>query len=258
MPRSKRNKVVHLTKVKKKTRDVKDDFIEKTRLRAEENPFIMLLRLQNQKNQWLKDIRSSIPDSVLACGKNKLMQKALGTTPAAECQQGVHKLATRLTGFNALMFSKTPPHAIISALESFHPTDYARCGAIATETVVIPRGHEACAHLGHSIEPHLRALGMPTRLKEGKIEMMGEFVAAREGKELTQDQAQVLKLMRRPMAEFSCEVLGIYYKKLGLFVEYDKGEKGLKDVLDRDTRTHPELCGSGDTDASGDALMTGA
>jgi len=256
MPRSKRNKVVALTKVKKKTKENKTELIDVIRERAESYPYILLVRLENQKNAWLKEIRQQIPNTILTCGKNKLVQKALGTNVASECVKGIHHLSEKLVGFNALMFTKRPPHAVVQALEEFHPTDYARCGLVATETVTLQRGFETCAHLAHSTESHLRALGMPTRLQMGKIEMMGEYQAAVEGKPLTQDQAQVLKLMKHPMAVFSCDVLGIFYSKEGQYFPYQKSDKSIQEVVERDTKLCSEMTGAVDT--TEDVTMEGA
>ena len=43
---------------------------------------------------------------------------------------------------------------------------FARNGAVATETVVLPEGP---LDMPHSMEPHLRQLGLPTRLKDGML-----------------------------------------------------------------------------------------
>lgn len=47
-------------------------------------------------------------------------------------------------------------------------------------------------NFAHSMEPHLRKLGMPTRLNKGVIELDRNYVVCREGVVLTPEQAKIL------------------------------------------------------------------
>ena len=46
---------------------------------------------------------------------------------------------------------------------------FARSGTVATETVVLPEGP---LDMPHSMEPQLRQLGLPTRLKDGMLSVL--------------------------------------------------------------------------------------
>merc|ERR1711933_45369 len=72
--------------------------------------------------------------------------------------------------------------------------------------VALKKGPDALAKLPHSIEAHLRQLGLPTRLLEGKIHMLADHTVCKEGQELSADAAQVLKLLELKQAHFSMEV----------------------------------------------------
>jgi len=217
MPKSKRSKVVPLTKVKKKTKDAKAKLIEETRESCEKFQRIFLLSVENERNTFLQVVRQKLRPSRLICGRNKVMQLALGNSPSTECQDNVHKIAERITGQCALLFTDKPRKEIEAFLAEYRPSDYARSGATATETVTLPRGEDTLAKLPHSIEVHLRQLGLPTQLRDGKIHLLGDHVVCKEGKEITADSAQVLKLMDMKMAQFILSVEAIWEREGGKF-----------------------------------------
>jgi len=68
--------------------------------------------------------------------------------------------------------------------------DYARAGFVATETVELPAG--PLPQFAHSIEPHLRKLGLPTRLNKGVIELDRNHTVCKKGATLTPEQAKIL------------------------------------------------------------------
>jgi len=218
MPQSKRNKVVALTKTKKQPKEKKDNLIEEIRECCEKYARVYLISVENERNNFLQAIRAKLRPGRLICAKNKVMQLALGTTPAQECQDGVHQIATRITGQCALLFSNQDPAEVQQLFAEYRPSDFARAGAIASETVVLPRGQEALAALPHSIEAHLRQLGMPTQLLEGKIHLLGDHTVCTEGKELSSDAAQVLKLLDIKQAQFLLSV-SAHWCRGGKFVD---------------------------------------
>jgi len=71
---------------------------------------------------------------------------------------------------------------------------------VATETVVLEEGK--LTQFSHAMEPHLRSLGLPTSLQKGIITLVKEFVVCKKGQTLNANQAKVLKLLEKPMAEF--------------------------------------------------------
>ncbi|KAF4687824.1 mRNA turnover 4 [Perkinsus olseni] len=89
MPKSKRNQVVNLTKVsKRQTRERKDKTIEEIRECLEKFRFAYVLKLENQRNNLLKGLRDDLKPGRLFCGRNKVMQVALGVDPESESQDG--------------------------------------------------------------------------------------------------------------------------------------------------------------------------
>mmetsp|Transcript_92271 Transcript_92271/g.192979 ORF Transcript_92271/g.192979 Transcript_92271/m.192979 type:complete len:225 (-) Transcript_92271:88-762(-) len=218
MPKNKRNKVVNLTKTKKRTREQKSDLIEEIRDAAEKHKRAFVITIENERNAFMQEVRKMLRPGRLICAKNTVMQLALGMSPESECQDGIHKVAKRLEGQCAVLFSDEEPASVQRKLAEYRPMDFARAGSAAMQTVVLPRGVDALAMMPHSIEAHLRQLGMPTRLIEGKIHLLGDHTVCTAGKELTSDQAQVLRLLGNKQAQFAMDV-DAHWTKGGAFVD---------------------------------------
>jgi len=74
--------------------------------------------------------------------------------------------------------------------KNYSESDFARSGNLATETVTLPPG--PLPQFPHSIEPHLRQLGMPTSLQRGVVTLLSEFTVCKANQALKPEQARIL------------------------------------------------------------------
>ena len=72
MPRSKRNKVVSLTKVNAKGRDLKETMIETLRASMDSYSNLFHLKFENLRSSRMRDIRMDWKESRLYLGKNSI------------------------------------------------------------------------------------------------------------------------------------------------------------------------------------------
>ena len=157
------------------------------------------------------------------------MAKALGLNPAEAQAPSIDKLAAYISGTVGLIFTNRDPVALLDYLGSFSAADFARSGAVASRDFIIPPGvlystggqvaPEDDVLLGHTIEPELRKLGMPTRMLKGKVVLDGApedakqpskqagYVVCRAGDVLDSRQTRLLKLFDNCMSEFRIRVL---------------------------------------------------
>jgi mRNA turnover protein 4 len=97
---------------------------------------------------------------------------------------------------------------VIDWFKDFHPPDFARAGNIATRAVIIPAGPIMQHHsdppepFPHNEEPQLRKLGLHTVMKRGVPSLDNPHTLCEEGKPLTPEQAQLLKLIGEKMVQF--------------------------------------------------------
>jgi mRNA turnover protein 4 len=202
MVKSKRNKKVTLSQVQKKpSGEKKTRLLEDLRECLDKYEHVFIFSTQNMRNSPLKDLRTKWGSSRFFLGKNKVMQRALGLDEESAYSENAHLVSAHLKGPDkGLFFTNEDFDEVKTFFESFSVSDYARSGFKASETVTIPEGK--LTQFSHSLEPHLRSLGMPVSLKNGVIELSVDYTICEEGKRLTPEQARLLKLFEIQMSEF--------------------------------------------------------
>ncbi|UZJ53832.1 hypothetical protein CBS101457_003152 [Exobasidium rhododendri] len=200
MPRTRRNKVVSLTKTpKRNTRSSKEAHIQVIREAAATYPTIVVFYIANLRNTHLQEIRKLWKEnSKLVFGKNKVVSKALGVDTESEVRTGLSGVSKSLEGPVGVLFTKSDPEEILEWFADYAREDFARAGNVATQDVILEAGPimmslDPPEPLPHSLEPQLRTLGMATELKRGVPTLLERFVVAKKGEKLTQERAQILK-----------------------------------------------------------------
>lgn len=241
MPKSKRAKVVHLSKVQKKGKEISVKLFDNIRECADTYQYCFVFEVENMRNTALKHIRMvfaqiekeddaelqnykrlaeeyKLPKGRLFFGKTKVMAKALGLTPEEEHLPNLSKLSAHIAGQVGILFTQhlDDPQTVLNFFNDYSETDYARAGVEATreftvpEGVVYSRGGEVAteddAALPHSVEPMLRKLGMPTSLVRGKITLNEPYTVCKEGQVLNSHQTALLKQFGVAMADFRVDV----------------------------------------------------
>jgi mRNA turnover protein 4 len=170
-------------------------------------PNVYIVSVQNMRNKHQKLLRLSLAQSSLFLfGRNRIMAIALGTSAESEPVTGTHVLAPHLAGQVGIVFSSLTRAELTHALDGAKTQDYARAGANATKTVVVPAGPVVDSNgiaFPHSMEPQLRKLGLPCRLDVGVVTLTAPWVLCREGVKLTFDQAHLLRHMKVCNAKFN-------------------------------------------------------
>ncbi|KAI0199597.1 ribosomal protein L10-domain-containing protein [Astrocystis sublimbata] len=258
MPKSKRARVIHATTVTKKTREHKERLFETIRECIPQYQHCLVLTVDNMRNTYLKDVRQELSDSRLFFGKTKLMARALGHTPEDSQADNIYQLVPYLKGAVGLLFTNRAPAALLAYFAELSQVDFARSGVAATREFVIPRGvvmstggevpAEYDVPMGHTVEPELRRLGVPTRMMKGKIvledapdgasdnEKRG-YVVCREGAVLDSRQTRLLKLFSVCMSEFRVHVLAHWSAATSDVTKVEAnpaGAAGLMDGLDEE------------------------
>jgi mRNA turnover protein 4 len=175
-------------------------------------------------------------------GRVSVMALSLGNSPEKEYKPGLHKIATQLHGQVGLFFTSWDPKETLDYFHSIKKPDFARAGCIATEEVSLPSGPltpiasaEDIAEgmkptlFPASMEPHLRKLGLSTRLEKGVITMGGSQTVCRKGDTLTAEQAQILKLLGVKMSVFRVALRYIWDKETGEVKEHDRALAGAEE-----------------------------
>ncbi|KAG8785777.1 mRNA turnover and ribosome assembly protein [Ceratobasidium sp. 428] len=234
MPRSKRSKVVSLTKTEKKTKAHKEELIAQIRENAQKWKYAWVFTVGDMRNSALKDIRSQWKGTGrMFCARNTVMVKAIGSTPEEEVRPGLHQITEYLHSGAGIFFTDWDPVETLAWLDDYKRPDFARAGNIASRDVTLPEGPvcdqtpspDPPAPLTHALEPRLRALGLSTRLVRGVPTLSAPHVLCKAGQQLTAEQAALLKLLGIQMTEFRIKCLCWWGEEEGLTV-LDAGKEG--------------------------------
>ena len=212
MPISKRDRVIHTSKVKKHLKSEKSEQIDAVRSAVNDMSFSYVVSVSNERNNIIKAVRDELKPGKMFYSKNKLFQIALGFSPESECADGIHQLTAHIVGHSALVISNLPASEITSLLEKHDEPEFARAGGLATSDVELEEGFDSLAHFPHSMETQLRKLGLPTSLYDGKIKLLARYKVCSEGESLSASQAQILKLLDIKMAKFEMRIKAMWDK----------------------------------------------
>jgi len=202
MPKSKRNKVVSLSKTTKKGFELKKDLVSQIQACCDEFASLYIFSVEDMRNQKLKGVRQHWRTSRFFFGKNKVMTIALGRTKEDEYKENLHKVSEQLSGNVGLMFTNEQDQKVKEWFSSFTEPDYARSGNKATKTITLPAGPLDENSYPHNMEPALRSLSLPTELKKGIIHLTTDYTVCKKDEVLSPEQCRVLKLFFEQLASF--------------------------------------------------------
>ncbi|CAE6459045.1 unnamed protein product [Rhizoctonia solani] len=240
MPRSKRSKVVSLTKTEKKTKAHKEELISQIREHAQQWKYAWVFSVGDMRNAALKDIRTQWKGTGrMFCARNTVMVKAIGSTPEEEIRAGLHAITKYLHSGAGIFFTDWDPKETLEWFKDYKKPDFARAGNVATREVTLPEGPvcdqtpspDPPAPLAHTLEPRLRQLGLSTRLVRGVPTLSAPHVVCKAGQQLTAEQAGLLRLLGIQMTEFRIKCICWWGEEEGL-TELEANSKSTSDPED--------------------------
>eukprot|EP00359_Climacostomum_virens_P006544 CAMPEP_0204906464 /NCGR_PEP_ID=MMETSP1397-20131031/5986_1 /ASSEMBLY_ACC=CAM_ASM_000891 /TAXON_ID=49980 /ORGANISM="Climacostomum Climacostomum virens, Strain Stock W-24" /LENGTH=219 /DNA_ID=CAMNT_0052075459 /DNA_START=440 /DNA_END=1099 /DNA_ORIENTATION=- len=213
MVKSKRDKAVSLTQVKKKGRDHKSELIAKVQALSEQFPNIFVVSYQSFITSEFQKLREELSDSKFLLGKISVLRKALGLKKEDSLKPRTYKLGEHLKGNCGLLFTSRTSKEMRTILEDFNVANYLQAGQEAKEELLIPEGVGTFDKFANTIEPYLRTtLGLPTRLHEGRIHMLKDYLVCRQGEQLSVEKAKILKLLDSKQGEFRISLVATWSK----------------------------------------------
>jgi mRNA turnover protein 4 len=142
MPRTRRNKVISLTKTpKRNTRDSKSAHIDSVQEAASKYPTIVVFYVANLRNTHLQEVRSLWKEnSKVIFGKNKVVAKALGHDVESEVKEGLSGISKKLQGPVGILFTESEPQEVLEWFADYAREDFARAGNVATRDIILEKG----------------------------------------------------------------------------------------------------------------------
>ena len=223
MPKSKRNRVVPLSKVTKKgPGEKKERQVKNIHKYLKQYKYCYAFTYKNMTNIAMNSLKEYFKDSVFMIGKNHVMQVGLGKTEEEESKQGSSNLNKYLKGNCGLLFTDKEPDDIILYFQQYSSPYFGNVGSISKQTLILKRGFdEHLAEFPSSMESQFRQLGMNIKVDDGKFCLLDDYAVCREGKPLTPEQCKM------------CKHLNIYLDEFKIYIQAYLGNNGLfKEVKD--------------------------
>lgn len=204
---SKRAQQVSLTKVKPKGKDLKSKLHQQLAAYLELYPTAIAFSYNNFKTHPLQKLRDSFTTSKFLLGKSKVLQSAISQHKDLANLDGLKK---HLKGYAGLLFTKEDPAGMIDFFLTWRESVGLLPGQCSTENVLISKGVGTFDRFANTIEPYLRTLGLPTRVHEGKIEMLADFVVCTAGEVVNVEKAKILRLLNIQQGEMRIELKAVW------------------------------------------------
>ena len=223
MPKSKRSRVVPLSKVTKKgPGEKKERQVKNIHKYLKQYKYCYAFTYKNMTNLAMNALKEYYKDSIFMIGKNHVMQVALGKTEEEEKKEGSSKLNKYLKGNCGLLFTDKEPDDIILYFQQYSSPYFGNVGSISKQTLILKRGFdEHLAEFPSSMESQFRQLGMNIKVDDGKFCLLDDYAVCREGKPLTPEQCKM------------CKHLNIYLDEFKIYIQAYLGNNGLfKEVKD--------------------------
>lgn len=223
MAKSKRNRVVALTKTKKaQLLDKKGQFIKKIHDLVKEYKYVYSFTYKNMTTLAMQSLRQYFRDdkpkeSVFLLGKSTVMQVALGKDDKTEIKPNMSLLGETLRGNSGLFFSNREPEDINKYFQNYTCPYFPTQNTIANQTIVLKKGlPKELSKFPSSSESYFRNLGLKVKLDGGKFYLLEDYIVCQEGKPLKPEQVKALRLLDMRIDEFRIRVLA-YNTKIGDF-----------------------------------------
>src|SRR3989344_5353395 len=186
----------------------KKDFVQKLTVSVQEYPVVGIVNLQNLPAPQFQKMRKMLMQEgvVLAVSRKRLLERALQESK----KPGIEKLKEKLKGMPALLFTKGNPFALYSIIQKNKSEASAKAGQIAPKDIEVKAG--ATSFAPGPIISELAAVGIKTKVENGKLAIIDNVTVAKEGTEISAKLAETLKRLDIKPMEVGLNLVAVWEK----------------------------------------------
>jgi large subunit ribosomal protein L10 len=183
---------------------------------VKEYPIIGIVNLENLPAQQFQKMRRTLlaNDVILKVNRKRLLAMALENGG----KKNIGQLKDKIKGMPALLFSKGNPFALYSTIQKNKSDAPAKAGQTAPKDIVVQAGMTNFAP--GPIISELAAVGIKTKVTDGKLEIIADVVVAKEGDEISAPLAETLKRLDVKPMEIGLDLVAVWEDGL-VFVAKD-------------------------------------
>ena len=170
------------------------------------NPIVGLVNMENLPAQQLQNMRAMLREKgvKIVMTRKKLISLALKESKL----DNVAQLEDKIKGMPALILSKDNPFTLYGMIQKNKSKAPAKAGQTAPNDIVVKAGMTSFAP--GPIISELGAVGIKTKVTDGKLEIVGDVVVAKEGDPITPKLAENLKRLDIQPMEVGLDLVAVW------------------------------------------------
>ena len=215
MPKSKRTKLISLTRTQPKTRSSKTKLLLKLQRNLQKYSRIGIISYHNLNSSGQFALRKWLGSlSNLVFGKKTILKLALNSLEDSPDFKNITMLSDFIEGSHvAMVFSNLPVSSLKEKLENFNSIEFAQPQSVSPANIVLTKGDAVFKMLSTSNDAYLRTLGLDILVRNGKLLLESDFLLAKKGEKLNNQQCKILKLLGIKVGKVSTKVKAVYDKE---------------------------------------------
>jgi large subunit ribosomal protein L10 len=192
-------------KPKRITREEKEEIVDQTREKIEENSVIGILDMQNLPARQLQEIKGDLSDSAdVTMVRKTLMEIAVENAE----KEGIEDLLDADAIQPALIFSEESPFRLFQLIDDNKTSAAAQGGEIAPDSIEIPEGDTGIGPgpmLGK-----LQQFGADVQVQDGSIHVQSPATMLEQGEKIEGDAVEILNQLGIEPLEIGLDLKAAY------------------------------------------------
>ncbi len=170
------------------------------------NPIVGLVNMENLPAKQLQKMRAMLRNKNvdIVMTRKKLIDLALKESQ----KEGIDKLQEKIKGMPALIFSKENPFTLNSIIQKNKSEAPAKAGQVLPKDVEVKAGGTNFAP--GPIISELAAVGIKTKVEDGKLAIIADTIIAKEGDVVSQKIAETLKRLDIFPMEIGLDLVAVW------------------------------------------------
>ncbi len=169
--------------------NAKKDLVAKLGKLAVDHPVVGVVNVSQLPARQFQKMRSTLRAKgvTIIIARKKLMVRALEKSG----KKDIMKLTEKMNGIPGLLFSTSNPFVLYAILQKNKSEAPAKAGQIAPKEIIVKEG--PTNFIPGPIISELASVGIKTKVDAGKLTIMADTVVAKEGDEISENLAAMLK-----------------------------------------------------------------
>ncbi|HIJ11707.1 TPA: 50S ribosomal protein L10 [Candidatus Woesearchaeota archaeon] len=184
----------------------KQDLVQGIVDKVKKAPIVGVLNMESLPAQQLQKMREMLREKgvEIVMARKKLLVLALEKSG----KEHIKELAAKIKGMPALLFSDDNPFGVYALIQKNKSEAPAKAGQIAPKEIVVKGG--ATNFAPGPIISELAAVGIKTKVDNGKLAIISDVTVAKEGDEISAALAETLKRLDIKPMELGLDLVAVW------------------------------------------------